>query len=427
MAGQAAGLKKKLLLITEGHRRLFRNRSFALLWSGQTVSVFGDAFFNLAVMWVVWSETQSTLQTAIIQAIWHLPDAMLAPLAGVLADRWDRKAIMVTTSVAAAAVVGAVALLVVLIGHLPPVVAFIAIFKLNSLTTFMNPARASVMPSVVGRDLLTTAQGLFSTARETASLVGSLAGGLLIAAASAVWALAVDAASFLFVALCIALARLPDRADTSAASKEARPQLSLRSVSLDLREGWRTVSGAPVVLALLWLSALINIGSFIGPLWPALIQERLGGGAGTFGVLLAAATAGGMVGGLVAGPLERRFGAGRVLASGWSLAGLCTLGIAVSTWLPLTLALEFVETSSLTAGMVANGAIMITSVPEAYRGRVFGIFRSISVVLIPASALIGGWIAEFVEIWIMFAAAGVLVLALALAAWANPHVRTARI
>ena len=209
---QVTAIKAKILHITDGHRRLFRNPSFVLLWSGQSASYFGDAFFNLAVMWVVWSETQSTLQTAIIQAVWHLPDVIFAPLAGVLADRWDRKAIMVTTNIAAAAVVAAVALLVVLVGHLPPVVAFVAIFKLNSLTTFMNPARASVMPSVVGRDLLTTAQGLFSTARETASLVGSAAAGLLIAAANVVWALVIDAASFAFVALCIAIARLPGRA-----------------------------------------------------------------------------------------------------------------------------------------------------------------------------------------------------------------------
>ena len=120
MEVSAVALKDRLFHVSAGHRRLFRNRSFVLLWSGQTVSVFGDAFFNLAVMWVVWAETQSTLQTAIIQAIWHLPDVIFAPLAGVLADRWDRKAIMVTTSLAAAAVVGAVALLVALVGHLPP-------------------------------------------------------------------------------------------------------------------------------------------------------------------------------------------------------------------------------------------------------------------------------------------------------------------
>ena len=109
------------------------------------------------------------------------------------------------------------------------------------------------------------------------------------------------------------------------------------------------------------------------------------------------------------------------------MAGICGLGIAASTWLPVTMALEFLETASFVASMVASGAIMITAVPEEYRGRVFGIVRSLSVVLIPASALVGGWIAEFVEIWIMFAAAGAFTLALALPAWANPHVRTARI
>ena len=291
----------------------------------------------------------------------------------------------------------------------------------------MNPARASVMPSVVGRDLLTTAQGLFSTARETAALAGSATAGLVIAAVGAVWALAVDAASFLFVSLCIAIARLPGRAAPSDASNGARAGLSPRSVARDLREGWRTASGLPVVRALLWLGVLINIASFIGPLWPALVQQRLGGGAGSYGVLLAASTAGGMIGGLLAGPLERRFGAGRILASGWSLAGICGLGIAVSTSLPVTMVLEFVETASFVASMVASGAIMITSVPEEYRGRIFGMVRSLSVVLIPASALAGGWIAEFVEIWIMFAAAGIFTLALALLAWANAPVRTARI
>lgn len=425
--GLAVDLKDKLLSITDGHRRLFRNPSFVLLWSGQSVSYFGDAFFNLAVMWVVWSETQSTLQTAIIQAVWHIPDVIFAPLAGVLADRWDRKAIMVSTNVAAAAVVGAVVLIIVVVGHLPPVVAFVAIFKLNGLTTFMNPARASIMPSVVGRDLLTTAQGLFSTARETAQLVGSAAAGLLIAAANAVWALVIDAASFAVVALCIAIARLPGRAAPSADATETRPGLSPRTIARDLREGWRTAMGLPVVRVLLWLGVLINVGSFIGPLWPALVQERLGGGAGAFGVLLAASTAGGIVGGLIAGPLERRLGAGRIVAFGWALAGLCTLGIAASTWLPVTMALGFVEAASLTAAMVADGAIMITAVPEEYRGRVFGLVRSLSVVLLPASALAGGLIAEFVDIWIMFAAAGALTLSLAMVAWASPHVRAARI
>ena len=89
--------------------------------------------------------------------------------------------------------------------------------------------------------------------------------------------------------------------------------------------------------------------------------------------------------------------------------------------------LEFVETGTLTAGMIAAGAIMIAAVPDEYRGRVFGIVRGLGVALIPVSALAGGWIAEFAEIWMMFAFAGVFILAVSLMAWANPNVRGARI
>ena len=77
--------------------------------------------------------------------------------------------------------------------------------------------------------------------------------------------------------------------------------------------------------------------------------------------------------------------------------------------------------------MIVHGSITIASVPEEYRGRIFGIVRGMSVVLIPISVLVGGWIAEFVEIWSMFAFAGAYVLGVALLAWANPHVRGARI
>ena len=167
------GLRSKLFVAGGDYRRLFHNRAFLLLWSGQTVSVFGDAFFNLTVMWVVWSETQSTFQTAIIQAIWQLPDILFAPLAGVMADRWDRKRIILITNLLSAVAVGALAIVMASSGQLSPMVAYVAVFVLNSLTSFLNPARASIMPTVVGPDMLTTASGLFSTAREAASLLGN--------------------------------------------------------------------------------------------------------------------------------------------------------------------------------------------------------------------------------------------------------------
>lgn len=92
------------------YRRLFRNCALRWLWTGEIVSVFGDACFNLAVVWVIYAQSRSALQTAIVQVVWQLADFLCGPVAGVLADRWDRQRIMVVTNVLAAAVVGAVAI-----------------------------------------------------------------------------------------------------------------------------------------------------------------------------------------------------------------------------------------------------------------------------------------------------------------------------
>ena len=420
----AAEVLTRLLPIQEDHLRLLRNRAFVLMWSGQTVSTFGDAFFNLAVMWVVWTETQSTLQTAIIQAIWHLPDMLFAPIAGVLADRWDRKSIMVWTNVAAAAVVGAVAIVMGLSGTLPMVIAFVAIFKLNSLTTFHSPARTSIMPAVVGRDLLVAASGLFSAARDAASSLGNVLAGLLIAVIGSVWALVTDTLSFLFVAVCVAVAPLPRTTDPRP---DRKSPMSVGVIVRDTRGGWETMSSNPLIHRLVWFGVLVNLASFLGPLWPALIQERLGGGAVSYGVVMAAGIAGGSLGGVFSGRIERAFGAGRVTVFGWGIGGVCILGIAASTWLFVTIALEAILAFALAAGTVAGNAIMVVSVSDEYRGRVMGLFRSLSITTIPAAALLAGWLADIVGVVPLYVFGGVYMICVAVPAWASSHVRNARV
>jgi len=141
----------------------------------------------------------------------------------------------------------------------------------------------------------------------------------------------------------------------------------------------------------------------------------------------AAGVAGSMVGGAAAGALERRFGAGRVLATGWAFAGFCTAALGASTWLPLTAALEAMAALCLTAGGVAMGAVTVLMVPGDCRGRVTGISTALGVVAIPVSSLLGGWLADMVGATTMFAVGGIWTVAVAILAAANPHVRAARI
>ena len=333
--------------------RVLRNRALLLLWSGQSVSIVGDTFFNLAVMWVIYTQSHSALQTSLIQVVWHLDRIIFSPLAGICADRWDRKRIMVLANVLSAVVVGALATAMLAWGQVPSAAIFVAVFLLNSLNTFLGPAQASLMPEVVGRDLLATAGGLFTTVRNVASLIGSALAGIVVAAVGGAWAVVGDAVSFLVAALSIAVAQLPARTiQASPSSAEKRP-----SMLRELRDGWRAIAGQPVVRSMVWLGLLINVPSFLGPLYPALVGQRLHGTAATLGAIEAAGVTGGMVGAALAGVVERRHGAGPLLAAGWGLAGLCTLGLAASPWLPLTAALEAAMVFGLTVGSVSMGAL----------------------------------------------------------------------
>ena len=150
-----------------------------LLWAGQTVSAFGDAFFNLAIFWTVYTATGSAFKTAFVQLLWQLSTALFSPLAGVFADRLDRKGLLVGANLLSAlAVFGAV-----LRPELAAQALLGAVPVLNGLGAFAAAARASVLPELVGPGLLVRAGGLFSVGGQVAVLSGSVLAGPVLAGA----------------------------------------------------------------------------------------------------------------------------------------------------------------------------------------------------------------------------------------------------
>jgi MFS transporter, DHA3 family, macrolide efflux protein len=400
------------------YRQIFGNRMLMLVWSGQTVSNIGDVFFNIVVMWVVYQESGSALQTALIQVVWHLSALCFGPFAGALADRWNRKNILVVTNILSGIVVGIIAAIILARGQASPVVIFTTIFLLNSLGTFAGPALFSVLPELVGRTILTTATGLFSTVKQTVNFVGSMLAGFLIAIVGAGWAVMGDALSFLVVACAIGVATLPKR--TLPITEKKRGYTLVKQI----REGWEVIAQQPIIRALVWFSILINVASFLGPLYPALISQRLQGGAEVYGILQAVSIIGGALGGLCVGVIEKHLGAGRLLAVGWGIAGLCTIGAAFSTWVPLTLALEVIASFCMTMGGVAMGSVTPLLIPENFRGRVQGIRSALAIIAIPISSLLGGWATDTLGVLPVFAFGGAWVIMVAVLAWTNTHVRT---
>ncbi|TCS96454.1 MFS transporter [Hazenella coriacea] len=400
--------------------QLLKNRTLMLLWSGGTISMIGDIFFNMAVVWIVYTHSQSLLQTALIQVVWHLDRILLGPIAGTLVDRWDRKKIMVVTNIFSAIVVGILAVTMIGWEHPSSIIIFITVILLNSLSTFLMPAQYSIMPEVIGKEHLTTATGIFTSISRVAALVGSSVAGVVIAMVGSVWAVIGNSISFLVAAACITFARIPKRKEPSSIKK--KPQFRR-----DLVEGWQVISDQPVVKSMVILTILVNVASFMNPLLPGLVDQQLNGDASILGMLQSAFVIGAIGGGAVTGPLERSIGAGRLLGFSLGITSMTIIGMALSTWTPLSLSLMALRSFGMTIGIVAMGTVIQVLVPEEYRGRVWGISSSLSVIAIPVSSLIGGWLADLLGVVPLFIAGGVWYLGCCGVAWLNRHIRTARI
>lgn len=401
------------------YHRLLANRTFVLLWGGQTVSSVGDYLFNVAIMWVVYVRTGSALQSGVIAVIYTLSAVILAPIGGAFVDRWDRKRTMALSAFVSAVIVG-VAAVPVAFGSFSPLLLYVTVFLLNAAGVVYGPARSSALPEIVGPDLMAAASGLLAMVDQGASLVGAALAGVVLAAAGATWALAGDAVSFLTATAGIAFARIPERAPRASSPVRS-------SLFRDLRDSWQTIQDQPVVRALLWTNALVNVASFMGPIFPALVRLQLHGGVKTYGFLEAAGVVGGMAGGLAAGDLERRIGAGRLLAGSFVVAGVCFAAMGISRSASLAGGLFVAANFFLIASEVSMGALRPLLVPAEYRGRVAGTTRAVAVIAMPPTIVLGGWLADRVGVGPLYVFGGLWVVGVGAFAASVPQLRRARI
>lgn len=403
---------------TSAYGRLLRNRTFLLIWGGQTVSGLGNTLFDIAVMWLVYVRTGSALQTGIIGVLFQLTAVVLAPVGGVVADRVNRKRLMVGVSVLSALIV-TIAAVPLVAGYFSPLLIYGTVVTLTAAGLFYNPAYFSVMPDIVGTDLLATAGGLSSAVGQGTSFIGAALAGLILAVLGAAWALIGDAISFVAVAVAIALARMPP--DTRDRRRGARSGLLV-----DLREGWRVVRSDPVVSTLVWLAALVNVVA-LGPLFPALVRVQLHGGSRVYGGLEAAFVVGGIAGALAAGALEKKVGVGRLTILAFVIGGLAFSAMGLSGSIPLTGALAIFAAFWLAASEVADGALRAALIPPDVRGRASGFVRATAVIGMPASILLGGWAVDRFGPGPIFVIEGLWGVGVGVIGWSNPHLRAARL
>ena len=290
-----------------------RIRDFRLLWTGQLLSGLGSWLLVVAVPYKVFELTGSALATGFTFIAESLPALVIGPVAGVAADHWDRRRIMLAVNLGQAGCILPVAFV-----HRPGQVTIIyaALMAESVLGQLYEPAAQALVPSLVGRnEELTSANALISVSSAMTRLAGASLGGVILAALGLTSVVLIDIGTYLASAACLALLhwRAVPRRDVprreAAGGGQQRvaagggQQRAARSAVTELGQGLRHVVASRPLRGLLLAAVMFQIGNgaFTAVLVP-YIRLRLHGTAGDVGFLIAATGAGFLVG----APLSRR-------------------------------------------------------------------------------------------------------------------------
>jgi predicted MFS family arabinose efflux permease len=362
-------------------REALRHRDFALLWSGQSISLVGDGVYTVALALETLRIDNHPLALSLVLAARLLPTVLLLVAGGVIVDRVPRRLAMLTSDTTRGVAVGIIALLVAL-GALQvwELVVISAVF--GAADALFYPAATAVTPEILPAELLVQGSALNHTSQTVAQvLIGPALGGVVVAALGYPWAFAIDALSFAVSAGCVLAMASRPRQEPSGHSPLGDARAGLRYVR---SQRWLWVALAGVALA--------NFAGFspLGVLVPLLIRNVLHQGPLALGLVL---SAGGLGGGATA-LLVARLGAPRLritwMWGGWAISavGVVVLSLAPSLWVAGPC--MFLITGTLMYGNVLWSPMLQELVPPELLGRVSSVDWLVSLSLSPLGVLVGG-------------------------------------
>lgn len=394
-----------------------RVRNYRLYFIGQVVSVSGSWMQRVAQSWLVLHLTGSGVALGVVSALQFLPMLVLGAWGGVMADRVDKRRVLMVTQ----AMMGFLALalgVVTLTGSVRLWMVYLLALLLGLVTAMDNPARQSFVMEMVGRSQVTNAVSLNSAVFTGARVVGPAIAGVLISLVGTGWCFVLNAVSFGAVVLAL-VAMDPSRLLRSTATAARRGLVM---------EGLRFVWSRPDVrLPLAILAVVGTLALNWTVILPLLARNTFQGGAGTYGLLFAMLGLGSLAGALFTA--SRREPSGALLLGSLAAFGVLMLAAAMAPTLPLEVAV-LVPTgmAALVFQTTANSLIQLRSEP-ALRGRVMALYAVLFIGTTPIGAPIVGWVSQQAgpRAALVLGAAAILLTA-AVAAWLarSRHVFEAR-
>jgi MFS family permease len=365
--------------------RALKHRNYRLFFYGQGISLVGTWMQQIALSWLVYRMTSSVFLLGVVGFSSQIATFILAPFAGVIADRHHRHRLLLITQIAA--MVQASILTVLVFAH---VIAVWHIIALSLLMGFINafdlPVRQAFTVDMISeRDDLGNAIALNSTMVNMARLIGPSIGGILIAVAGEGACFLLNALSYVAVIISLVMMNIPERPSRG----KGKP------IWKELKEGFHyTVDFMPIrsILILLSIASLVSGGAQV--LMPVFAKDIFHGGAQTLGFLMASSGSGALIGAVYLAGRKNVLGLGKVIAAASVLFGVGIFGFAAAPLMGLSMVLLLISGFGLMVQMAACSTVLQTIVDEDKRGRVMSLYTMSFMGTMPFGSLLAGALAH---------------------------------
>jgi MFS family permease len=394
-----------------------RVRNYRLFATGSLVSNTGTWMQRVAQDWLVLALTGSAGALGVTTGLQFLPILLFSPMAGVIADRFPKRSVMMVTQSAMAATAALLGVLAIT-GVAQAWHVYAIAFVFGSAVAVDTPARQAFVNEMVGHDTVANAVALNSASFNVGRMIGpAIAGGIIALLGSGVsasgWVIMLNSATYL--AVLAALKRMH--------SEELHPVPPLPRAKGQLRDGIAYVRSRPDIMLVMAILACAGTFGFNFQMTIALMATQVyDKGAGEYGLLGSILAVGSLVGALLAA--RRTSSSQRLVVVGAVVFGLVTLVAGLMpTFATFALVLPIAGLTSMTLMTAANSFVQMAADP-AMRGRVLALYLAVFMGGTPLGAPLLGWIAEHAGArWTLIGGGGITALGSVLIAAYTAHRR----
>lgn len=338
--------------------------TFRMMWVAVLISNIGTWIHDVSAAWVMAESTGSPFMVAAVQTATTLPVVLLAVFAGTLADIVDRRKYLILVQLWMVLVASTLAL-VAHLDMLGPWTLIALTFALGIGAAMAMPAQQATVPELVPRPMLSPAVALSSLSMNIARAIGPALGGLIVASAGIAWAFAINALSFVGVAIVLVIWR---RAPSTSV-------LPPEPFGVALRAGLRYATQASVLQAVLVKAASFFVfASALTALLPIVVNRDLQASAGTFGLLLGCIGIGAISGAIVLPKLRARVAPDRLVLIATVVYAGCMLALALLRDIPLLYLVSLVNGFAWITVLSSLQVAAQTSVPAWVRARALALY-----------------------------------------------------